>query len=78
MHNISKYGARVALPFTLNTLLFGLCAMILSIRQRIVSLGRTSREIQLYGTNCLSRSAVLDARERAFVELRAEPRPSLR
>jgi hypothetical protein len=65
MHIISEYVACVAPLFPLNTLLFGLCAMILTIRPEIMRPGRTSREIQQNGTNCFSRSAVLDARGRA-------------
>jgi hypothetical protein len=67
MYTISECVACVGLIFTLSTLLFGLCIVLLTIRWGIESLGRTSGEIQQDGSHFFSRSAVRDARHKAVV-----------
>jgi hypothetical protein len=65
MYIISEYVVCVALMFTLSALLLGFSIVLLTVRQGVAILGRTSREIQHGGTRFLLRSAVRDARHKA-------------
>ena len=62
MYTIRECVACVVLVFTISTLLFGLCVLLLTIDWKIESLVRTLGQIQPDGSYFFSRSAVREAR----------------
>jgi len=67
MYTIRECAACVILMFTLSTLPFGLCILLLTIKWGIKRLRRTSGEIQQDASHTFSRSAVRDARHKGVV-----------
>jgi hypothetical protein len=63
MYTIRECAACVVIVFTLSTILFGLCVVLLTVEWRIESRWRALRQTQPDSSRFFSRSAVRDARQ---------------